>query len=113
MAKKTKHLKYKMDFIWSEEDSAYIVRVPELPGCVTHGETIEEAVEMAKEAIEGYIETLKKMGKPVPVPLAEKPYSGKIPLRIDPSLHRIIATKAALEDESVNKFIEKTLRDAV
>lgn len=40
--------------------------VPALPGCVTFGETIDEALSMAKEAIEGYIETLNKLGKEVP-----------------------------------------------
>jgi antitoxin HicB len=40
--------------------------VPALPGCITWGETIEHAMEMAKEAIEGYIEVLKEEGEPVP-----------------------------------------------
>ena len=40
--------------------------VPALPGCVTFGETIDEALAMAKEAIEGYIETLNELGKEVP-----------------------------------------------
>lgn len=40
--------------------------VPALPGCVTFGETIDEALSMAKEAIEGYIETLNELGKEVP-----------------------------------------------
>lgn len=40
--------------------------VPAMPGCVTFGETIDEALSMAKEAIEGYIETLNELGKEVP-----------------------------------------------
>jgi antitoxin HicB len=40
--------------------------VPALAGCVTFGETVEEAIDMAKEAIEGYIETLIDLGKKVP-----------------------------------------------
>ena len=50
-----------------EEDGGYTVIVPSLPGCVTFGETFEEAMSMAKEAIEGYIETLIDLGKQVPV----------------------------------------------
>ncbi len=110
MAKKIRHIKYKLDILWSDEDDAYVVHVPELPGCVAHGETVEEAVEMAKEAIDGFIETLKKMGRPAPVPMSERPYSGKIPLRIDPMLHRDLAIKAVLEDMSLNAFIEKRLQ---
>lgn len=40
--------------------------VPALPGCITFGETIDEAITMAREAIEGYIETLIELGKEVP-----------------------------------------------
>lgn len=50
-----------------EEEGGYIVIVPALAGCVTFGETVEEAIEMAKEAIEGYIETLMELGKDVPI----------------------------------------------
>ena len=49
-----------------EDDGGYMVIVPALPGCVTFGETIDEALSMAKEAIEGYIETLNELGKEVP-----------------------------------------------
>ncbi|MCU0637743.1 MAG: type II toxin-antitoxin system HicB family antitoxin [Methanothrix sp.] len=49
-----------------EDEGGYTVIVPTLAGCVTFGETVEEAIEMAKEAIEGYIETLMELGKDVP-----------------------------------------------
>ncbi len=49
-----------------EDEGGYTVIVPALPGCVTFGETIEEAISMAREAIEGYIETLIVLGKDVP-----------------------------------------------
>ena len=50
-----------------EEEGGYTVIVPALAGCVTFGETVEEAIEMAKEAIEGYIETLMELGRDVPI----------------------------------------------
>ena len=49
-----------------EEEGGYTVIVPALKGCVTFGETVEEAIARAKEAIEGYIETLIDLGKEVP-----------------------------------------------
>lgn len=49
-----------------EPEGGYTVIVPSLPGCVTYGDTIEEAVEMAKEAIELYIESLKDHGEEIP-----------------------------------------------
>ncbi|MEW5761795.1 MAG: type II toxin-antitoxin system HicB family antitoxin [Bacillota bacterium] len=48
------------------EEGGYIASVPALPGCVTQGETREEALEMAKDAIEGYIASLKKHGESLP-----------------------------------------------
>jgi antitoxin HicB len=49
-----------------EEEGGYTVIVPALAGCVTFGETVEEAISMAKEAIEGYIDTLIDLEKKVP-----------------------------------------------
>ena len=48
------------------EEGGYTVTVPALPGCVTQGETIEEAIAMAKDAIRLYIETFIADGEPVP-----------------------------------------------
>jgi antitoxin HicB len=59
-------LRYKIQ-IRPETDGTYTVIVPSLPGCLTFGNTIEEAIEMAKEAIEVYIESLVARGKKIPV----------------------------------------------
>ena len=53
------------------EEGGYIVSCPTLPGCVTQGETKEEALAMIKDAIEGYIASLKKHGEPVPLGIEE------------------------------------------
>lgn len=50
-----------------EEDGRWTAEVPTLPGCVTWGNTKEEAIERIKEAIELYIEVMNEEGKPVPV----------------------------------------------
>jgi predicted RNase H-like HicB family nuclease len=63
-----RHQHYSMLIQWSEEDQAYIVTVPELPGCKTHGATYEEAVKQGQEAIEGWIEDARAWGEPVPEP---------------------------------------------
>jgi predicted RNase H-like HicB family nuclease len=49
------------------EDGGYTVTVPALPGCITQGATWDEAIAHAQEAIAGYIETLKELGKPIPL----------------------------------------------
>ncbi len=48
------------------DDGGYVVTVPDLPGCITQGDTIDEAIAMAKEAISLHIESLIALGKPVP-----------------------------------------------
>jgi predicted RNase H-like HicB family nuclease len=60
-----KLLSYKV-LLRKEPEGGYTVIVPSLPGCVTYGDTIEEAIEMAKEAVELYIESLKKHGEEIP-----------------------------------------------
>ncbi len=49
------------------EEGGYNVFVPALPGCQTQGQTYEEAVAMAKECIEGFLEALVRAGEPIPV----------------------------------------------
>lgn len=49
-----------------EREGGYTVTVPSLPGCVTYGDTVEQALEMAKEAIEVYIESLREHGEDIP-----------------------------------------------
>ena len=48
------------------EDGYWVAECPSLPGCISQGKSKEEALQNIKEAIEGYIETLRDHGKPVP-----------------------------------------------
>ena len=50
-----------------EPDGGYVVTVPVLPGCVSQGDTREEAAANIREAIEAYVEALRKAGDPIPV----------------------------------------------
>ncbi|MEP7198077.1 MAG: type II toxin-antitoxin system HicB family antitoxin [Saprospiraceae bacterium] len=58
-------LNYKL-LLRKEPEGGYTVMVPALPGCITYGDNVDEAISMAKEAIELYIEELKDHGEPVP-----------------------------------------------
>lgn len=60
--------KYEMIIYWSQEDKAFVVDVPELPGCMAHGNTRETALQAANEAIELWIETASAEGDPIPEP---------------------------------------------
>lgn len=60
--------KYSMIISWSEEDQAYIVAVPELPGCMADGKTPIEAVENAEIIIREWIEAALEDGETIPEP---------------------------------------------
>lgn len=62
----TKH--YSMLIQWDSRSNVYVVRVPELPGCVTHGRTYEEAVKQGQDAIESWIMSAIADNAPVPPP---------------------------------------------
>jgi antitoxin HicB len=58
------HLTYRI-ILNPEPEGGYTVKVPSLPGCITYGQNIDEAVLMAREAIEGYLALLKEQGEEV------------------------------------------------
>lgn len=62
------HSKYEIIIYWSEQDNAYLVEVPELPGCMADGKTYREALSNAEQIIKEWIDTAKKLGRPIPEP---------------------------------------------
>ena len=64
--------RYEIIIYWSKEDNAFIAEVPELPGCMAHGNTYEEALRNIKDAIMLWIDTAKEFGDPIPEPKEEK-----------------------------------------
>ena len=60
--------KYEIIIYWSNEDEAFVAEIPELPGCMAHGNTLEDALKNAKEAIQLWIDTAKEFGDPIPEP---------------------------------------------
>ena len=64
--------KYEIIIYWSNEDESFVSEVPELQGCMAHGETPEDALKNAKEAIQLWIATAKEFGDPIPIPKGSK-----------------------------------------
>lgn len=60
--------KYGIILYWSDEDQVFIAELPELPGCMAHGDTQELALSNAQEAIQLWIDTANEFGEPVPEP---------------------------------------------
>ncbi len=64
--------KYEIIIYWSNEDEAFIAEVPELPGCMAHGDVPEDALKNTKEAIQLWIDTAKEFGDTIPEPKGQR-----------------------------------------
>jgi antitoxin HicB len=94
-------------------DEGWFVRVKELPGCMSQGDTAEEALEMIQEAMSLWLETALEDGLTIPKPRPVEDYSGKFVVRLPRSLHRDLAERAAEEGVSLNQFVAAALAQAV
>ena len=64
--------KYEIILYWSNEDAAFVAEVPELPGCLAHGNSQTEALENVNEAMELWIDTAREFGDAIPQPKGER-----------------------------------------
>ncbi len=64
-------MKYRV-LIEQDEDDIFIATVPELPGCISQGKTRDEAISNIKDAVIGYLISLKKHNEPIPPPITEE-----------------------------------------
>ncbi|CCE23686.1 type II toxin-antitoxin system HicB family antitoxin [Methylotuvimicrobium alcaliphilum] len=67
--------KYELIVYWSDEDSSYIVEVPELPGCMADGSSYQDAVGNAERVIQEWLETAHELGRPIPEPKGRLMYA--------------------------------------
>lgn len=67
--------RYEIILYWSREDEAYIVEVPELPGCMADGSTMVEAVKNVERVIEEWLEIATELGRPIPEPKGRLRYA--------------------------------------
>jgi predicted RNase H-like HicB family nuclease len=67
--------RYEIILFWSNEDESFVADVPELPGCMAHGATQEEALRNIQEAMSAWIEVAKELGRPVPEPRGRLMYA--------------------------------------
>jgi predicted RNase H-like HicB family nuclease len=100
-----KPLRYRIVIEWSDQDAAFVARVPALPGCAAHGKTAEEAAREARRAAEAMLAVLREDGDPLPPEDASASYSGQIRLRLPRSLHERLARVSTAEGVSLNQMM--------
>lgn len=94
---------------WSPEDGEHVGLCAELPSLSWLAKTPEEALQGIRKVVGSVVRDLRKIGEPIPVPLAEKHYSGEFRVRIPPALHRTLAMQAAEEGVSLNRLASAKL----
>jgi antitoxin HicB len=106
-------LQYPFNVI-ADPDGGYVIVFPDLPGCMTQVERVDEIPVMAEDVRRLWIETVYEDGDEVPLPSYPEEYSGKFNLRVPRSLHRSLVEGAAREGVSLNQYVVALLerRDA-
>ena len=98
------NLPYKMEIVADVAEGGFAASFPELPGCVTCGETVEQAVKDALDAKRAWLEAAMESGVEIPEPSASMHYSGQFKLRIPKTLHRLLSETAKEEGISLNQY---------
>jgi len=68
-------LKYEIIIYWSEEDSCFLAEVPELPGCMSDGDSYQSALKNVEQVITEWIEVAKESGREIPKPKGRLKYA--------------------------------------
>ncbi len=87
------------------EDGTYTAEMLEFTGCITEGETPQEAIKNLESAALSWIQINLEKGRPIPAPCNDYDHSGKVLLRFSKSLHQQAARMAEREGCSLNQFI--------
>ncbi len=97
--------RYRIFVEWSDEDEAFVARVPALgPGCMAHGATVESATHEVRTAADLMLEALEAKGQKTPEPDAESAsFSGRVLLRLPKWLHAQLARRAQADGVSLNQ----------
>ena len=96
-------LPYRIEIVKEQEEGGYVLHCPELPGCITCGETVQEGLEMLEDAKKCWFTACLEDGVPIPEPARLEDYSGQFKLRLPKSLHKQMAQRSSEEGVSKNQ----------
>ena len=97
-------MSYRMEIVEDKDEGGFVVSYPDLPGCITCGETVESVVANALDAKKAWIEAALEDGVEIHEPDSLEDYSGQFKLRIPRSLHRSLAEHSQREGISMNQY---------
>ena len=97
-------LSYRMEIVKDSDEGGFVASYPDLPGCITCGETEEEALKNALDAKKAWLEAALEENIEIPEPDSLEAYSGQFKLRLPRSLHRALAEHSQREGISMNQY---------
>lgn len=97
-------LPYRVEIVREQEEGGYVLHCPELPGCITCAETVQEGMEMLEDAKKCWFTACLEDGVPIPEPARLEDYSGQFKLRLPKSLHKQLAQRSSEEGVSMNQY---------
>lgn len=95
------------------EGGGFVVTFPDLPGCMSDGDTVEEAIRNSRDAFRVWMRTLVEEGKPLPKPGAGHQAPSKFVLRLPRTLHAKLTSRASIEGVSLNSLVQVYVAEAV
>ncbi|MCP1624755.1 type II toxin-antitoxin system HicB family antitoxin [Pseudomonas nitroreducens] len=104
-----KYLGYAARIEYSDDDRLFIGHIAGIRDVIGfHGESVSELRGAFEEAVDDYLATCARLGRE-----PQRPFSGKLSLRLDPQLHAQVAIKAELSNQSINQWVVERLGEAV
>ena len=97
-------LPYKLEIVPDMDEGGFVARYPELPGCITVGDTLEAVVKNVNDAKIEWITAALEDGNTIPEPSTYDDYSGQFKLRLPKSLHKLLADQSKEEGVSMNQY---------
>ena len=97
-------LPYKLEIVPDIDEGGFVARYPELPGCITVGDTLESVVKNLNDAKIEWITAALEDGNTIPEPSTYDDYSGQFKLRLPKSLHKLLADQSKEEGVSMNQY---------
>lgn len=97
-------LPYRLELIPDIDEGGFVASYPELPGCLTCGETVESAIANANDAKRAWLKAALADGVEIAEPDSLEAYSGQFKLRIPKSLHKTLAEHSKAEGISMNQY---------
>ncbi len=97
-------LPYRVEVVEDKEEGGYALHCPELSGCMTCADTIEQGFRMIEDAKREWFMACLEDGITIPEPSRLEDYSGQFKLRLPKSLHRLLAQRSDEEGVSMNQY---------